>query len=169
MASVLMHIASSFRFCAISNSFVKRNIEGAPVNNVASLPKTTGLLGPSKSIAAHQAVAVQQPPERKVQQPGPKFSLQSPSAVVDVKIESDGNRIHDQASKPPADKEKAPPLPANKKKGQNDKQSSGSEGSLAKMWGHTSLKSKPGCAPADAGKFVPVCFFLKKKNCNQIF
>lgn len=137
------------RFCGISNSFVKRTAEGAPVSNVASQPKTTGLLGPSKSISAHQTIAVQQPQERKVQQSSPKVSLQSPSVVTDVKDESNGTRAHDQASKPPADKGKAPPLPANKKKGQNDK-SSGTEGSLANMWGRASVKSKPSCAPGDA-------------------
>lgn len=120
---------------------------------MAAQPKTTGFPGPSKNISAHQTIAVQHPQERKVQQSSPKVSLRSPSVATDVKDESNGTRAHDLASNPPAAKEKAPSLPVNKKKGQNDK-NSGTEGSLANMWGRASAKSKVICEPSNAGKFI---------------
>ncbi|KAK9268517.1 hypothetical protein L1049_000270 [Liquidambar formosana] len=143
------------RFCGISNSFVKRNAEGTPVGIVAPQPKSSGVSAPSKSNSPHQTIAVPQPQQRKVLQSSPKVGLQSPSVATDVKSESNGTQVDDQASKPPADKEKVPPLPANKKKGQDDKGSTGTGGSLANLWGRASAKSKPSCAPAETNNFIP--------------
>ncbi|KAI4323076.1 hypothetical protein L6164_022712 [Bauhinia variegata] len=65
-------------------------------------------------------------------------------------VKNDGSRnrvVHDQACKPPADKNVVLQLPTGKKKVQVDKSSSASGGSLANLWGCASVKSKPSSSP----------------------
>ncbi|XP_057958362.1 uncharacterized protein LOC131151135 [Malania oleifera] len=143
------------RFCGISNSFVKRNADGTPVTIVAPHPKTAGVSGLSKSDSVLQTASVPQPQRRKIQQSSTEGVRQSTNLVTNIKSESNSAGVHDQVSKPPADKEKVPPLPANKKKGQNDKSSSGTGGLLTNLWGRASAKTKPSCAPAETNKSVP--------------
>ncbi|XP_021814891.1 DNA polymerase delta subunit 3 [Prunus avium] len=130
------------RFCGISNSFVKRNVEGAPLSIEAPQLKTKAVVGPSESSLAHQNIAFPKHVQNKGQQSSPKVGLQAPNVVKDVKSESNGTGAFDQANKPPAVKDKVPPVPANKKKVQNDKSSSASGGSLANLWGRASVKPK---------------------------
>ncbi|KAA8524019.1 hypothetical protein F0562_010550 [Nyssa sinensis] len=142
------------RFCGISSSFVKRNAEGTPVSVVAPQPKSAGVPGPSKSNSADQTATVPQPQQSKVQHKSPKVGLLSPNVVIDGKSESHGTGVHEKAGKPPSDKEKTHQLPANKKKGQNDKSSSGTGGSLANMWGRASAKSKSS-ASSENNNIIP--------------
>ncbi|XP_057461406.1 uncharacterized protein LOC130751763 [Actinidia eriantha] len=143
------------RFCGISNSFVKRNAEGTAVSIAAPPPKSSGLAGPSRSNYSNQNVTIPQPQQKKVQQSGPKVGPGIHNVVKDIKTESHVTGGHEQAGKPSSDKEKVPQLPANKKKGQNDKSTSGNGGSLANMWGRASKNSKPSSATAETNNLIP--------------
>ncbi|KAI3509754.1 hypothetical protein L1887_25276 [Cichorium endivia] len=116
------------RFCGVSNSFVKRNTEGTPINNTTSLQ------------------------EKKVEQSNPK-----PDKGKDVQNGSHKAQVLKQEVKPVPQKEQAPQLP-NKKKPQNDKTSSGTSGSLASMWGRASAKPKPNpeTAPVKTENSIPI-------------
>ncbi|XWS10873.1 hypothetical protein CRYUN_Cryun38cG0035400 [Craigia yunnanensis] len=130
------------RFCGISTSFVKSNVDGTPATVAAAQPNSVGISGPSKhnSAQGNAALPFQQ---NKAHQSSSRVAQQAPSEVKDVKSDSIGRGVHGLASKPSADKEKIPSLPSNKMKGQNDKSSTGSGGSLSNLWGRVSTKPKP--------------------------
>ncbi|GLT72423.1 hypothetical protein SLA2020_443600 [Shorea laevis] len=77
------------RFCGISNSFVKRNVDGTPVSIAAAQPKTVETSGPSKNNSA-QSNVVSPFLKNKVEQSSSKFALQSPSVVKDVRSDDTG-------------------------------------------------------------------------------
>ncbi|KAL6196633.1 hypothetical protein ACLB2K_032247 [Fragaria x ananassa] len=126
-ASTVENCLRDNRFCAILNSFVTRNVEGAPLSTAGSLPKTKLSAEPSKVNLAHQGSVIPKQQQNKVEQSSPRVGLQAPNVVKDVKSESNGIGVTHQPNKPPADKEKVV-LPANKKKVQSDKSSSASGG-----------------------------------------
>ncbi|KAJ0101027.1 hypothetical protein Patl1_04900 [Pistacia atlantica] len=105
-------------------------------------PKVQGSHSCLKVILQVKRISVPPPQQNKIQQSSPKVGPLSPNVVKDVKAESNSTGVHDQA-KPSAAKEKLNPLPASKKKSQNDKSSSGTGGSLANFWGRASTKAKP--------------------------
>lgn len=129
------------RFCGVPNTYVKRNSDGTPVNIAAPHPKSSVISGPSKTTTP-------QPLQIKAQ----------PSPEVSTDVKSQNNNSTDVCA--PVDKQKAPPLSTtNKKKnqkGQNDKNSNGSGGSLASMWGRASVKSKPISPPKVSTNPIPV-------------
>lgn len=127
------------RFCAISNSFIKRNVEGTPSSVSAPQIQSGVGLGPSRSSFASQNVAAPQSLQHKGGQFSSKVGFPSPNLVKDVKSETTG--VQDQA-KALTNKENVPSMPANKKKVENGKSSSGTEGSLANFWSRASAKSK---------------------------
>ncbi|GKV02134.1 hypothetical protein SLEP1_g14606 [Rubroshorea leprosula] len=135
------------RFCGISNSFVKRNVDGTPVSIAAAQPKTVGTSGPSKNSSA-QSNVVSSFQKNKIEPSSSKFALQSPSPVEDVRSDDIGGALQDKATNSSADKEKIRHLPSTKKKGQSDKSSSGGAGLLANLLDRASAKSKSTCAPA---------------------
>nr|XP_011460802.1 PREDICTED: uncharacterized protein LOC105350465 [Fragaria vesca subsp. vesca] len=141
------------RFCAILNSFVTRNVEGAPLSTAGSLPKTKLSAEPSKVNLAHQGSVIPKQQQNKEEQSSPRVGLQAPNVVKDVKSESNGIGVTHQPNKPPADKEKVV-LPANKKKVQSDKSSSASGGSLANLWGRASVKSNSN-STAENNNLIP--------------
>lgn len=126
-----------------------------PVSNANQLPKTAGSPGQCKSGIVYKNTMAPQSEQNKVQEPGRKVGLQSPSVVKDVRSESKGTEVHVQDTKLPADKEIVPPLPAGKKNVQNGKNPSGVGGSLANFWGRASAKSKP-CGLAEDNSVIPV-------------
>ncbi|XP_027064665.1 uncharacterized protein [Coffea arabica] len=126
------------RFCGILNSFVKRNAEEANGTTSVLPVKTTGTSGSSGYTLANQSPTIPQPQQKKIQGTSPNVTLQSPNVVKDVKNES----------KPAENKLKVPQLTVNTKKGETDKNSSGTGGALANMWGRASAKSKAECASA---------------------
>lgn len=139
------------RFCGVSNSFVKRNASGDP-GSVAPQPSKTGLgvTASSKTAGAFPAGVVPQPQPQKgrVQQPSPKLGLQASTVVsTDDKTGKNAPVVHAELGKPHTDK--ATTVPADKKKLQNEKTSSGAGGSLANLWGRASSKSKPSCPSAE--------------------
>ncbi|KAL3503085.1 hypothetical protein ACH5RR_037534 [Cinchona calisaya] len=126
------------RFCGVSNSFVKRNVEGAEGTTTVLPVKTTGTSGSSRYTLANQNPRLPQPQPKRDQASRPNITLQSPDVIKDVKNES----------KPAENNVKVPQLAVNTKKVQTDKNSSGTGGSLANMWGRASAKSKPECTLA---------------------
>ncbi|KAJ1441630.1 DNA-polymerase subunit Cdc27 [Sesbania bispinosa] len=128
------------RFCGISNSSVRRNVDGPPVVSATPQAKSVVGMGPTKSNVVHQ------PPKNIVHDSIAKVDLKSQNVVKDVKSESNGTEktvVHDNINKPTADKEKALPLPTGKKKVQADKNGPVTGGSLASLWGRASAKPKP--------------------------
>lgn len=137
------------RFCGVSNSFVKRNASGDP-GSVACQPSKTGL---GVTAGAFPAGFVPQPQKERAQQPSPKLGLQASTVVsTDGKTEKNAPVVHAELGKPHTDK--ATTVPADKKKVQNEKTSSGAGGSLANLWGRASSKSKPSCPSAEATTVV---------------
>lgn len=130
------------RFCGISNTFVKRNVDGTPSTVANPLPKTVGGLGQAKSSSVQNTI-VPQSQQYKAQQSSERVGLQSPNVVKDVENEGTGTGVRGQSTNPPAEKEKYPPLPAGKNKAQNGKSASDTGGSLANFWGRASAKAKP--------------------------
>lgn len=144
------------RFCGISNSFVKRNADGTAVSIAAPQPKNAVVAGPSRSNSMIQKATISQPQQKKVQQSSPKVGLESSNVVKSIKTEGHVSGGHEQAGKPSSDKEKAPQLPANKKKSENDKSTSGNGGSLANMWGRAAAKPKPKSATTETNVPIPI-------------
>lgn len=135
-------------------------MEGTPGTIANPLTKTAGGLGQSKSSSVYQNTTVPQPQQDKVQQSSQKVGLQSPNVVKAIESEITGTGVRGQSTKPPADKEKVPPLPAGKKKVQNSKSASDTGGSLANFWGRASAKSKPS-VPAEDNNVIanPIGWF----------
>ncbi|GER53968.1 DNA polymerase delta subunit [Striga asiatica] len=113
------------RFCGVSNSFVKRAVGGVASGAGILQMKTTG-----RSVGSTSSAKPQQPPE----------------STKTLKTESVVKLEREQGGQLAADKEKGLQLSRNNKKGQTDKNSSGSGGALASMWGRASAKPKPAAA-----------------------
>ncbi|XP_021895016.1 uncharacterized protein LOC110812531 [Carica papaya] len=139
------------RFCGISNSFVKCNVEGSSTSIAAPQPKSEAIAGSSRHTFTS---AVSAPQQNKVQQYSPKVGPQSLNVVKDVKNETNSKADNEQSTKASMDKEKVIPMPTNKKKSQNDNNSSGTGSSLANLWGRAAVKSKPNSAPAYDNKSI---------------
>ncbi|XP_058095507.1 uncharacterized protein LOC131240959 isoform X1 [Magnolia sinica] len=139
------------RFCGVSNTFVKRIANGEPGGVAPPQPNIGGIAVSSKANVVHEVPTAPQPQQGRVQEPSPKLGLQPSTAVTrDNKSGSNAPDVCAQASK---DKEKVTTAPADKKKGQNDRNSSGAGGSLANLWGRASAKSKH--SPAETSDDVP--------------
>ncbi|KAH1063649.1 hypothetical protein J1N35_028636 [Gossypium stocksii] len=136
------------RFCGISNPFVKRNVDGTPAKVATAQPNSVGISGLSIHNSA-QSNAPLPSQQNKVQQSSSKVAQKPPIVVKGIKSDSIGGGVHDLATKPSADKEKNTSFPSNKKKGQNDKGSTGNGGSLANFWDRASAKPKTCSVPAD--------------------
>ncbi|XP_065861916.1 uncharacterized protein [Euphorbia lathyris] len=145
--SVVQNCLRDNRFCGISNSFVQRKIDGTPVSNATSQPKNVGTPGPSSSKSANENIKKDQ--KIKDEKSGPVV-LQPTNLLKDVKPESHGTGVDNEASKTPADREKGSLMPVNGKKDQKNKSSMGNGGgSLANLWGRASTKSKLTSSPAE--------------------
>lgn len=137
------------RFCGISNSFVRRNVDGQPAVSATPQTKSVVGLGPTKSNI------VQQPPKIIAHDSTAKVDLKSHNVVVKNESNGTGNTgVHDNINKPIAEKEKSLPLPAGKKKVQADKSGSGTGGSLASFWARPSAKPKPCAVPAENSNMI---------------
>nr|XP_043619234.1 DNA polymerase delta subunit 3 [Erigeron canadensis] len=118
------------RFCGVSNSFVKRSIEGMPISSACPSLQNVGVAGPLRASTSNQTSNTSVRQEKKVEQLDPN-------------------------PKPVAKKEQVSVLPANNKKAQSDKSSSGTASSLASMWGRASAKPKPDSASVKTDNVVP--------------
>lgn len=123
------------RFCGVSNSFVKRNTEGAPVAN-NTVPQTKSA-GPPVEVVGSSANQLQIKP-KNLEQASPISALQS-SSVTTFKTKIDRSGTFDQQNNE-SDKDKI--SLTTKKKVQNDKSSAGTGSSLANLWGRASSKPK---------------------------
>ncbi|KAI4333536.1 hypothetical protein L6164_018328 [Bauhinia variegata] len=149
------------RFCGVSNSSVRRLMDGTSVVTASLQTKTAGYPGQTESNTVHQHSALPQPQQNKAPESIPKASAQSPGVVKDVNTENNGTRdkvVRDQvACKLSADKKTVLPLPTGRKKVQADKGSSASGGSLANLWGRASAKSKPSSHPVENSYSFKFC------------
>ena len=88
-------------------------MDGAPLSTESPQLKSKAVIGRSEiNLQAHQCIAIPEHVQNKGQQSSPKVGLQATNVVKDVKTESNGTRVFDQANKPAA-KEKVPPVPMN--------------------------------------------------------
>ncbi|CAJ2659596.1 unnamed protein product [Trifolium pratense] len=134
------------RFCGISNTFVRRNVDGQPA--VSATPQIKSVVG----LGSTKSNVVQPPPKNIAHNSIAKVDLKSQNVVKDVKSESNGTGntvVHENINKPTAEKEKSLLLPTGKKKVQADKNGSATGGSLASFWGRPSAKPKPCSVPAE--------------------
>ncbi|XP_076896415.1 uncharacterized protein LOC143549401 [Bidens hawaiensis] len=121
------------RFCGVSNSFVKRNTEGAPVINSAGPQlKSVGVHGQSKTSSINQTPNILIGKEKEQSNPKPNQAINVQSGTHKEQV------------------------PQNKKKLQNDKTSSGTSSSLASMWGRASAKPKGEPASVKTETIVPI-------------
>lgn len=133
------------RFCGVSNSFVKRNVEGASI--AVPVPQTKGVGMPGQAVGslANQSRSTMQPEPIKLDQASPKLPLQS-STVTTSGTEAGRSGTCELEIKE-SDKNKTY-LPI-KKKGQSDSSSAKTGSSLANLWGRASSKSKSINSPAE--------------------
>ncbi|XP_010429694.1 PREDICTED: uncharacterized protein LOC104714133 isoform X2 [Camelina sativa] len=118
------------RFCGISNSFVKRNVEG-----------TTGNVTAPRIESVRTTV---QPKSSLDFQKGTVLSNQGKRANVSHQAKSETNAApaQNQSVKSSSDKEKSFHVPPNKKNGQGEKSVAGTGGSLKNMWGRVPVKTE---------------------------
>ncbi|KAF8103501.1 hypothetical protein N665_0188s0434 [Sinapis alba] len=124
------------RFCGISNTFVKRNIEGATANVTA--PKTETVkttLEPKTGLSCQEGTV---PSITKVGHQVKKETITVPAQNQSVKSSND--------------KEKSLPVPATKKNGQAEKSVTGTGGSLKNMWGRVPVKTEDKSATIEVKK-----------------
>ncbi|VVA95774.1 unnamed protein product [Arabis nemorensis] len=123
------------RFCGISNSFVKRNLEGATANVTSLQTESAKTTVQSKSGFNCQEGTVPLNQGKGFQQPIPNVSHQA-------KSETNTAPAQNQSVKSSSDKEKPLPVPANKKNGQGEKSVTGTGGLLKNMWGRVPAKTE---------------------------
>ncbi|CAD5178263.1 unnamed protein product [Musa acuminata subsp. malaccensis] len=131
-------------FCGVSNSFVKRIVDGKHVGAAAPWPMNGKRVAiESKGISTVKGQPIQHPQQGS----GAKNGMQSSIAVSSDNSEKVALDAASKVTKPPLIKESVSGGNTGKNKGQNVKSSSGTTSSLASLWGNASAKSKP-AAPA---------------------
>lgn len=124
------------RFCGISNSYVKRNIEGATANVTA--PKTETVkttLQPKTGLSCQEGTV---PSTTKVGHQAKNVTITAPAQKQSIRSSND--------------KEKSLPVPATKKNGQAEKSVAGAGGSLKNMWGRVPVKTEDNSAKIEVKK-----------------
>lgn len=126
-------------------------------------PPDVASVGPKTAVVSNSIL--KKPTESK------PFSPKVPQPSVDVPKDpvklQNGNGV--QCGKPIVGSEKASETSVHRKKDQNGKNSSGTGGSLANLWGRASSKPKVSFSATDAGKDSsgPICKW-KIPSCSQI-
>ncbi|OAY81625.1 DNA polymerase delta subunit 3 [Ananas comosus] len=139
------------RFCGVSNSFVKRTVNGKHVSPTPPKPViATGAAWQSKSssILKDQTVHVQ-PPQQGLS--GQSSSKHESTDKSDIATSANINT----ANKLPPVKEPTVAVLTSKQKDKNGKDSLGNTGSLASLWGRASAKSKPPNSATETTNDIP--------------
>ncbi|WOL02071.1 hypothetical protein Cni_G10790 [Canna indica] len=141
------------RFCGVSNFFVKRAVDGKHIGTTALRPKNG--ITESRSSSSMKGQPVQSP------QHGLPGKFGSENVVRSTLISSDksGKLAPDaicKPTKPSLLKESVAGGNTSKNKGQNDKSSSGPNGSLASLWNNASAKSKVASPAAETTTGAPL-------------
>ncbi|XP_010417471.1 PREDICTED: uncharacterized protein LOC104703199 isoform X2 [Camelina sativa] len=123
------------RFCGISNSFVKRNVEGTTGNVTAPRTESVRTTVQSKSSLDFQKGTV-------LSNQGKRFQHSSANVSHQAKSETNAAPAQNHSVKSSSDKEKYFPVPPNKKNGQSEKSVTGTGGSLKNMWGRVPVKTE---------------------------
>ncbi|KAJ6853181.1 uncharacterized protein M6B38_251570 [Iris pallida] len=130
------------RFCGVSNSYVKRTVDGKSVSAVSQLKNDTKISVKPKANSILKD-STSQPPQGPVAESSMKHGIQ-PSFIGSAGVKDERTApVMDQSAKPHLAKESTPTVHTTKKKVQNEKTSSGNGGSLASLWGRASEKPKP--------------------------
>lgn len=142
------------RFCGVSNSYVKRTVDGKLASAVSQLKHDIGSSVKSKTSSILKDSYAPAPQHGPGAQSSTKNGAQSSSMVTSSGKSDRTSVANDQTTKPQAVKESLTVNHANKKKGKNDT-SSGGDSSLASLWGRASGKSKPSGPALDTSNDVP--------------
>ncbi|XP_006302116.2 uncharacterized protein LOC17895735 isoform X1 [Capsella rubella] len=118
------------RFCGISNSFVKRNIEGTTGNVTA--PRT-------ESVRTNAAPAQK---GTVLSNQGKRFQHSNANVSHQAKNENNTAPAQNQSAKSSSDNERSLLVPPNKKNGLGEKSVSGTGGLLKNMWGRVPVKTE---------------------------
>ncbi|KAG7587525.1 DNA polymerase subunit Cdc27 [Arabidopsis thaliana x Arabidopsis arenosa] len=135
------------RFCGVSNSCVKRNIEGTTENITAPRTESVRTTGQSNSSLNFQKSTL---PSNQ----GKNFQHSIPNVVHQAKSETTAAPAKNQSVKSSLDKEKAFPVPANKKNGQGEKNVTGTGGLLKNMWGRVPMKTEDDTPTAEVKNHI---------------
>ncbi|XP_009404527.2 uncharacterized protein LOC103987832 isoform X2 [Musa acuminata AAA Group] len=149
------------RFCGVSNSFVKRIVDGKHVGAAAPWPMNGKRVAiESKGISTVKCQPIQHPQQGS----GAKNGMQSSIAVSSDNSEKVALDAASKVTKPPLIKESVSGGNTGKIKGQNVKSSSGTTSSLASLWGNASAKSKPAAPAAETAIDTSIAAALDAAN-----
>nr|GMD87555.1 DNA polymerase delta subunit 3 isoform X1 [Ipomoea batatas] len=141
------------RFCGVLNSSIKWNAERTSISVSAPQVKNAGVLGMNENKITSPSVTMPQPLQQKGQKSSPKANTHFLVTVNDIKNES--CEKGEQNSKLAIDNnEKSIQSLANKKVSTKNT-STGNRGTLDKMWGSATTKSKPDQFMAETDKSIP--------------
>ncbi|EFH64008.1 hypothetical protein ARALYDRAFT_477029 [Arabidopsis lyrata subsp. lyrata] len=135
------------RFCGVSNSCVKRNIEGTTGNVTAPRTEIVRTTGRSNSSLNFQKSTLPSNQEKN-------FQHSSHNVVHQAKSETTAAPAKNQSAKSSLDKEKAFPVPANKKNGQGEKKVTGTGGLLKNMWGRVPMKTEDDTPTVEVKNYI---------------
>lgn len=139
------------RFCGVSNSYVKRTVDGKSASAVSQLKTDSGISVRPKTGTTFKDPA-SAPQQGSVAQSSAKNGIQSSSMVnSSSKSERIPSVVNNQTTKP---KEALTTAHTNKNKGKNET-SSGGGSSIASLWGRASTKSKSSGPAVDTTCDVP--------------
>ncbi|KAJ0977381.1 hypothetical protein J5N97_012855 [Dioscorea zingiberensis] len=143
------------RYCGVSNSFVKRTVDG---KSAGATPHPMNLMGATTHSKTNTVskISLVQPLEQG--QVGQSAKLGVKPSTLETSSDKSNNPApenFDRTDKSDFVKEATSAAQANKKKGQSEKTSSASSGSLANLWGRASTKLKPSTPAIDTDKAVP--------------
>ncbi|PPS18701.1 hypothetical protein GOBAR_AA01867 [Gossypium barbadense] len=77
-------VSSRYIFCGISNSFVKRNVDGTPAKVATAQPNSVGISG----LSMHNSAQSNAPQQNKVQQSSSKVAQKPPIVIKDAQVSS---------------------------------------------------------------------------------
>ncbi|XP_039126584.1 uncharacterized protein LOC120262515 [Dioscorea cayenensis subsp. rotundata] len=142
------------RYCGVSNSFVKRTIDG---KSVGAIPHPMNLMGAAMQSKPNTVSKTSLVQPLKQEHAGKSAKIDVKPSTLETSNDKSNNPApenFDRTSKPDLGKEATCAVQATRKKGQCEKTSSASSGSLANLWGRASTKLKPSAPSIETDKVV---------------
>ncbi|ONK80586.1 uncharacterized protein A4U43_C01F19490 [Asparagus officinalis] len=133
------------RYCGVSNSYVKRTVDGKSAGGVSQLKNDGTSMGPKTSSILKNSYA---PGPQQAQSSAKNGIEASVMAASSGKSDRSASVINNQQTEPHVTKESIAAINTNKKKGKNET-SSGGNGSIASLWGRASGISKVSASATD--------------------
>lgn len=156
---------SLFRYCGVSNSFVKRTIDG---KSVGAIPHPMNLMGAAMQSKPNTVSKTSLVQPLKQEHAGKSAKIDVKPSTLETSNDKSNNPApenFDRTSKPDLGKEATCAVQATRKKGQCEKTSSASSGSLANLWGRASTKLKPSAPSIETDKVVSKV----ARKCTKLF